>query len=249
MIKESCDADRAGFVSGDAIEVFLKEYVKFKLTADNWTLDLHLKQRAEAIAKGTTSAADGTVKAEHMDSSMASGSLYQGTVWSDDEDEAEEDRDQVEEVAKETIALEEAKKVLKNWKKLEVYWLVMYPDLAAKKKAGESLDLTEDLMRLDIGTVYKHVGHIDTGKQLFGEIPAMASSSVGQLGALSAESFCERILSCANNVIHKGNTLLSDDELEMLVVLRMNREFMRFMREFYSNEAKQEFGQTVVRDV
>ena len=203
MIKESCDADRAGFVSGDAIEVFLKEYVKFKLTADNWTLDLHLKQRAEAIAKGTTSAADGTVKAEHMDSSMASGSLYQGTVWSDDEDEAEEDRDQVEEVAKETIALEEAKKVLKNWKKLEVDWLVMYPDLAAKKKAGESLDLTEDLMRLDIGTVYKHVAHIDTGNQLFGEIPAMASSSVGQLGALSAESFCERILSCANNVIHK----------------------------------------------
>ena len=54
-----------------------------------------------------------------------------------------------------------------------------------------------------------------------------------------------------NDLLHdnKGNTLLSDDELEMLVVLRMNREFMRFMREFYSNEAKQEFGQTVVRDV
>jgi hypothetical protein len=29
-------------------------------------------------------------------------------------------------------------------------------------------------------------------------------------------------LSCANNVITKGNTLLGDEELEMIVVLRMN---------------------------
>ena len=76
----------------------------------------------------------------------------------------------------------------------------------------------------------------------------MASSSVGQLGALSAESYCERILSCANNVITNGNTLLSDEELEMLVVLRMNREFMQFMRANYATEAKQVFNQTVVRE-
>ena len=71
---------------------------------------------------------------------------------------------------------------------------------------------------------------------------------VGQLGALSAESYCERILSCANNVLTKGNTLLSHDELEMIVVLRMNRAFMQFMRAHYAAEAKQVFGQTVVRD-
>ena len=76
----------------------------------------------------------------------------------------------------------------------------------------------------------------------------MACNSVGQLGALSAESYCERVLSCANNVVTKGNTLLSDEEVEMLVVLRMNRDFMAFMREHYGAEAKQTFGQAVVRD-
>ena len=55
-------------------------------------------------------------------------------------------------------------------------------------------------------------------------------------------------MSCANNVLTKGNTLLSDAELEMVVVLRMNREFMQFMREHYAAQAKQIFGQTIVRD-
>ena len=49
-------------------------------------------------------------------------------------------------------------------------------------------------------------------------------------------------------MITNGNTLLSDEELEMIVVLRMNREFMQFMRANYAAEAKQVFNQTVVRD-
>ena len=57
-----------------------------------------------------------------------------------------------------------------------------------------------------------------------------------EIGALNAESFCERVLtSCANDVLTEGNTLLSDEELEMLVVLRMNREFMKFMRTHYNH--------------
>ena len=102
-------------------------------------------------------------------------------------------------------------------------------------------------MRLDMGKVYNRVAQNDAGRQVYGYIPLMASCSSGQLGALSAESYCERILSCANNVIDKGNTLLGDEELERLVVLRMNRDFMQFMREHYSAEAKEMFGQTVVR--
>ena len=49
---------------------------------------------------------------------MASGNLFQGTTWTDDEEE--DDVDEVEEVAKETIAKEEAKRVLKAWKKYDV---------------------------------------------------------------------------------------------------------------------------------
>ena len=176
-------------------------------------------------------------------SMRTSGNVYT-EAWSDDDDD-----DVVEEVPPEVQAREEAKRVLKNWKKYSVDWVSLYPHLK-KEGEGESdprLDLTEDLMRLPIGKLYQQVEAMDAGRVQFGWIPTMASSSVGQLGALSAESYCERVLSCANNVITKGNTVLADDELEMLVILRMNREFMQFMREHYNAEAKQAFGQTVVR--
>ena len=80
----------------------------------------------------------------------------------------------------------------------------------------------------------------------------MASCSRGQLGALNAESFCERALSCANLVVTDGNTLLGDEEVEMLVILRMNRKFMEFMRTNYPDLARslaeQHFGCTVVEE-
>ena len=48
-----------------------------------------------------------------------------------------------------------------------------------------------------------------------------------------ASSFCERINSCANLVLTEGNTWLSDEEMEMLVMLRMNKRFIAFMRKYY----------------
>ena len=45
----------------------------------------------------------------------------------------------------------------------------------------------------------------------------------------------------------EGNTLLSDNYLEMLTILRMNRGFMDFMRTHYNDAAEQEFKMTVVR--
>jgi hypothetical protein len=47
-------------------------------------------------------------------------------------------------------------------------------------------------------------------------------------------------------VLTEGNTLLSDEELEMLVILRMNRDFMQFMREHYNELTKDHFQRTVV---
>ena len=70
-----------------------------------------------------------------------------------------------------------------------------------------------------------------TGNKSPGLVPLMASCSKGQIGALNAESFCERVLSQSNLVMTDGNTLLSDEEIEMVVFLRVNREFMEFMRE------------------
>ena len=88
-------------------------------------------------------------------------------------------------------------------------------------------DVVHDLMPLDMRTLYTQL----TGNKSLGLIPLMASCSKGQIGALNAESFCERVLSQSNLVMTDGNTLLSDEEIEMVVILRVNREFMEFMRE------------------
>ena len=72
------------------------------------------------------------------------------------------------------------------------------------------------------GYVYKHIEKLDTDKRAYGWLPLMASSSGGQIGALCAETYCERILSDANDVCHEGNTLLDTEEINMLVVLCMN---------------------------
>ena len=54
----------------------------------------------------------------------------------------------------------------------------------------------------------------------------------------------------AGMILHDGNSLLGDEEVEMLTILRMNREFIEFMRENYAEEllslTKQHFGITVV---
>jgi hypothetical protein len=112
-------------------------------------------------------------------------------------------------------------------------------------KDPAALDTVADLMPLDVGKLYRKIEKMDL-RRYYGHIPRMASSSIGQIGALNAESFCERSLRCAGHVLDEGNTLLDDAELEMLVVLRMNREFMEFMRTNYNHLTKDHFGCTVV---
>ena len=74
----------------------------------------------------------------------------------------------------------------------------------------------------------------------------MASCSHASLGALNAESFCERVLSAASLVITDGNTLLAPEEVEMLSVLRINRGYMETARSKHAEEAKQHFKMTLV---
>ncbi len=64
----------------------------------------------------------------------------------------------------------------------------------------------------------------------FGYLPMMA---VATLGALNAESFCERVLSCVKLVVSDLHLRLKAEEIRMLVILCMNREFMEYMRATY----------------
>ena len=48
---------------------------------------------------------------------------------------------------------------------------------------------------------------------------------------------CERVNSCAGEVVDERNSLLSVDEIDKVTVLRMNKEFMEFMRREYPEVA------------
>ena len=70
------------------------------------------------------------------------------------------------------------------------------------------------------------------------------------LDVLNTESFCECVLSCVKLVVTDLHVSLKPDEIRMLVMLRMNREFMEHMRASYPDTPLSEFkvADTYVRD-
>ena len=81
----------------------------------------------------------------------------------------------------------------------------------------------------------------DKDRKKYGWLPKMATCSKGSIGSLLASSFCERINSCANQVLTLGNTLLSDGEMEKLVMCHMHEDFIVFMRQQYPEVVNEQF--------
>jgi hypothetical protein len=121
------------------------------------------------------------------------------------------------------------------WYKAGINWQETFPEADLPPDA----DLIA-LLQLNPGAAYKRFQK----EGAYGWIPSMA---LCQLGAVNAESFCERVFSCAKKVLPEGRTLLSSEELEMVVLLRMNEEFMKYMRVTHPTVVKEKFGRTVVR--
>ena len=141
-------------------------------------------------------------------------------------------------------AEKEFKKVFPNWFGLVVDWNAEFPE-----EKLEGVDLLNDLFDIDMGRLYdKIITKVYPDRSRFGFLSLMAGCCDGQIGALNAESFAERVISGSNLVMTNGNTLLGDKMIEMLVVLRMNREFMEFMRSEYAEEIikTQPFNMTVI---
>ena len=133
-----------------------------------------------------------------------------------------------------------------NWFGLVVDWKGEFTEANLK-----DVDLLHDLIDIDLGRLYhKLITKVDPDRSRFGFLPLMAGCCDGQIGALNAESFAERVISGSNLVMTNGSTLLGDKRLEKLVVLRMNREFMEFMRRENAEEiAKtQPFKMTVIAE-
>ena len=77
----------------------------------------------------------------------------------------------------------------------------------------------------------------------------MESFYKGQIGALNAESYSERVNSMGKLVLTDGNSLLGDEDTEILVVICMNRYYIWFMCDNYGDHIlkMKPFGMKVVK--
>ena len=103
---------------------------------------------------------------------------------------------------------------------------VVFVDEYPKELEGKSEDdlcLVRDLMGLDISKLYTRAD-LDTNMH---RMPMVARQRVGEN---MAASFCERMNSIAKDIMDDGHTLLDSKELECMVILRANREFMKKVR-------------------
>jgi hypothetical protein len=130
--------------------------------------------------------------------------------------------------------LKEAKRVHKNWRAMSrtIPWEKYLPSLKERaadikrrreKREKASWNVVFDLLNVPLGKLIAEIKKRDPERERYGFLPYMAKT---WLGRLMAESFSERMLSNANIVINPGNMRLNPVEMEQLVVLRMNRDFM-----------------------
>ena len=169
--------------------------------------------------------------------------IYKGDGWSSNVDVDDQNEFLAIKITNEII-LEEADTVLKNFRKLDIEWEKEFEDVKTKE-----VDIFDNLMPLNPGKLYLKMQEKDLDGKTYGLIPLMASGSNGAIGFLPAQSFCERCNSIAKDVMSDAHTLMNDEDLEMMVVLRMNRKFMEYMRTQFSHLTKQQFGMTMVSDI
>jgi hypothetical protein len=97
------------------------------------------------------------------------------------------------------------------------------------RKLEDDLCLVRDLMGLDMSKLYTRAGFdLDMNR-----MPMLAPQRIG--GNMAA-SFCERVNSITKGTMDEGHTLLDSNELECMVILRANREFMKKVRREWREE-------------
>ena len=75
-----------------------------------------------------------------------------------------------------------------------------------------------------------HMTEVSGEERRFGCLPEMCSNSLVQLGALTLESFSERMMSANNLLIDVHRLHFGDDMISKLIVLRMSKKFMDIIR-------------------
>jgi hypothetical protein len=102
----------------------------------------------------------------------------------------------------------------------------------------KNYDWMGDLLETDILILFRQVLREEEslvkigGRAPFGYLPGM---TLANIGAMTAESFCERILSCDSLVVTDLHTSLDHEEVRMVTMLRMNKSLMEYMHKEYDN--------------
>ena len=137
-----------------------------------------------------------------------------------------------------TVLKKEFRKCYKAYKKhcAKIKFKSLFPKVVEKAPGG-IVDFPFDFAMVDMSGIMQEILDLNKVDNAFGFLPKMATASRGCVGALLASSFCERINSTANLVCTNGNSLLCPDEINMLVVLRMNEGFMEYMFHRHKGDA------------
>lgn len=107
--------------------------------------------------------------------------------------------------------------------KVQEKLVVVQDDAVANAIGGEDLSIEAKLwatIKFDASEYYVLA---EKQRKSYGLFPLLARKIVGNL---MSESFCERVISVANDVLTKGNTLLDSKDIDMMCTLRVNRTFM-----------------------
>lgn len=128
-----------------------------------------------------------------------------------------------------------------NWVQLSktIEWFVEFPELQKKKdddgelllQSVEDMDPIDDMLTLDMLPMYARLMKDKDAFESYGFLPHLAMCYVG--GNL-ASSFCERVNSAAKAIMTHDRTVLEHEHLEMLTVLRINRDFIYHCRHHHS---------------
>ena len=87
------------------------------------------------------------------------------------------------------------------------------------------------LIDIDMSVLMKKIVRYNKKKNnIFRYLPMMCRLALCQLGALNAQSFVERMNSCAKLIVGEKRTRLNHELIDKLVVLRMNLKFMIYCR-------------------
>ena len=171
-----------------------------------------------------------------MDSDDCDSDLDHSKI--DDEDESIVEIDEVAQAQIDALeAKQEFKKVIKKWWGWTPDWKNLFPEKKFPTKTNDAgieicePDPFEDLIDIDMTRLMQYIEQYNSDNaNIFGYLPLMCRLSPCQLGALNAQSFVERMNSCANLIVSEKRTRLRHELIEKLVVLRMNRNFVDYCR-------------------